>query len=512
MSTQSNISYPFPGRAEDLPNKHYWFVKKSHKGGIQSLGFDMTTVRFSVKENKWTQRKVGVSASEYQRNPTNDKWSVYGRPVYAIADGEVMWCWRNAPENPTPGADASGEPLVHPDMDGTKISNAGNFLKVKHSDQEFVLYAHFKPGTIPSSLCPFDKPLRDKVDDAEIKSVNKPQVKKGQFLGLVGNSGHSYSPHLHINLQKTLFDNGGSANALPMPFDSAWIKSTAKLEDSPDDWKRLQGEILPVPDTAILPDYSTGFPEIARHGVPASEYQFTFEHITNSGYRLVWIDGYEVNGANFFNAIFRLSDGTPWKALHGLSSAQYQNAFDTLPQGFRPLQVESYTDGNLIRYAVIFVKQIGPVWTAYHGKTAEEHQNLFNSLTKEQGFRPINTSVVSVGGQRSYTALYEKKNVGSFKAHSFLTPNEYQTKFNENSTAGRQLVYLNAYNHGSNGIRFSAIWHSAVSGSTIAKHGLNSANYQEEWKTATDKGFLTQCVTGYDAGINANFAAFWRKE
>lgn len=503
MPTQTK-SYPFPGRAEGLPQKHYWLAKKAHGGGIQSLGFDLTTVRFSAKENNWTQRKVGISASDYKKNPTNDKWSVYGQPVFAIADGEVMWCWRNAPDNPTPGS-------LEDHMDGVQISNAGNFLKVKNSDQEYVLYAHFKPGSIPSSLCPFDEPLRKSVDEAEIKSVNKPQVKKGQFLGFVGNSGKSANPHLHINLQKTLFDSGGSANALPMPFHSAWVKSIEKLEDSPDDWKRLQGELLPVPNTAILPDYSTGFPEIARHGLPASEYQFTFDHITNSGYRLVWIDGYEVNGANFFNMVFRPSDGTPWKALHGLSAAQYQNAFDTLPQDFRPLQVESYTDGNLIKYAVIFAKQSGPEWKAYHGKTADEHQNLFNSLTKDKGFVPINTSVVSVGGQRRYTAFYEKKNVGSIVAHSFLTPNDYQTQFNENAHAGRKLVYLNAYNHNGNGIRFSAIWHSAVSGSTLAKHGLSSANYQMEWESATEKGFLTQCVTGYDAGINANYAAFWRK-
>jgi hypothetical protein len=36
-------------------------------------------------------------------------------------------------------------------------------------------------------------------------------------------------------------------------------------------------------------------------------------------------------------------------------------------------------------------------------------------------------SVVSLGGKRSYTALYEKKNAGGFFARSFLTPAEYQT-------------------------------------------------------------------------------------
>src|SRR5262245_10123684 len=502
---QAAVSYPFPGRAEHLKQKHYWYMNHAHAAGIQGKGYDIKTVRFDEVENQWTQRKVGVSAEEYADDPKNTDWSVYGQPVHAIADGEVVRCWRNAPENPAPGQSHPGRL-----SDPPTISGGGNHIWVDHGNGEYALYAHFKPGTIPANVCPINQEFISDPDDPALPPGNRPKITKGQVIGKVGNSGASSNPHLHLHMQNSPPNEGNSSNAVELRFHNAWVKSTTKLEDDPADWERLQGEAITTFPTAILPDYSQGFAEIARHGIPASEYQFVFDHITKSGYRPVWVDGFEVGGKNYFNAIFRPADGTAWVARHGLTAAQYQDEFDLrIPQGYRPLQVESYTDGAAIRYAVIFVKQAGPDWVAYHGKTADQHQQSFNTLTAA-GFRPINNSVVAPGGERSYTAFYERKNVGSYFAKSFLTPGEYQDAFDANKSAGRQLVYLNAYEY-EGGVRYTAIWHGAVEGITAARHGLTGAEYQDQWWHWTGLDYLTRCVTGYDAGANAHFAAFWRK-
>jgi hypothetical protein len=100
--------------------------------------------------------------------------------------------------------------------------------------------------------------------------------------------------------------------------------------------------------------------------------------------------------------------------------------------------------------------------------------------------------------------------VGSFIARSFLTSCEYQDEYDANKSAGRQLVYLNAYEY-DGGVRFTAIWHGAIAGVPAARHGLTGAEYQDQWEHWTGLGFLTRCVTGYDAGANAHFAALWRK-
>src|SRR5262249_43777475 len=76
--------------------------------------------------------------------------------------------------------------------------------------------------------------------------------------------------------------------------------------------------------------------EVVRSQVPASSYQAVFERFANSGYRPVWVDGYDVNGQTFYNAVFRPADGVEWVARHGLTSAQYQAEFDAqVRAGFR---------------------------------------------------------------------------------------------------------------------------------------------------------------------------------
>ncbi len=76
-----------------------------------------------------------------------------------MADGNIVGCWRNAPENPKP--DQLHEKLVT----GTKVVNGdtvkigripggGNMLFVDNTDGKRVLYAHMIPGSIPAELCP----------------------------------------------------------------------------------------------------------------------------------------------------------------------------------------------------------------------------------------------------------------------------------------------------------------------------------------------------------------------
>jgi hypothetical protein len=239
-------------------------------------------------------------------------------------------------------------------------------------------------------------------------------------------------------------------------------------------------------------------------------YSTQHNKLTSSGYRLEWIDGYDINGRAFFNVIFRYNNGVRWVARHGLNGRQYQYIFDKYTkQGYRLVHIESYLDKG-IRYAPIFVRDKGPSFVAYHHYSANEHQEEFEKLSSK-GWVPINVSVVSTRGNRYYTALYEKKKVGSFYLKSFMTPSDYQKEFNINKASGRTLVYLNAYTH-DNSPRLIAIWHKNVSyNSLVAKHGLTSNQYQEKFDTYLSKGFLTRAVTGYEQNNSHRFAAYWTK-
>jgi len=258
-----------------------------------------------------------------------------------------------------------------------------------------------------------------------------------------------------------------------------------------------------------LPAIASGFSQVARHGVQAGDYQCLFDQLTGAGYRPHWIDASNLGGSAFFNVLFVPDDGTPWKAFHGMTGSAYQERFDQLKEdGYRPVRVDSYPSGDSVRYTAIFEKSAGSAYTAYHGLSAADHQDRFDELVAK-GYRPTSLSVVAIGDQHRYTALYEKGVAGSFHVKSSLSPAQYQATFDEQRRVGRRPVYLNGYTNVDGEPRLVAIFASKPDGPFRARHGLLSGAYQDEWEANTDDGYRTEVVTAYAGANRLYYAAIW---
>ena len=68
------------------------------------------------------------------------------------------------------------------DKNATGTASYGNYVKIKHNNGYYTLYAH--------------------LDKVYVKKGAK--VKKGQPIGYMGNSGHSFGAHLHFEQRNTL--------------------------------------------------------------------------------------------------------------------------------------------------------------------------------------------------------------------------------------------------------------------------------------------------------------------
>lgn len=477
-------SYNFPAKASDLRIGEYWSGRAAAHaagGSLQAFAYDMGVMAFDLVTHSWSDLLPGTDGTK------NEHSRIWGKPIYAMAAGKVVEFANDRSNNPKPGVDLSPPDPVE-----------GNHFYLQHGD-ELVLYAHFIKGSLNANLL-----------------FKGAQVKAGEFLGLAGNSGNSSGPHLHIHSIQATQPWQGPIR--PLPFRNMYVIDRSALHppDPSGPWVKVEDQGLPSVDSAIWPAasapawYPPGWAELARHGVPEQDYQTVFEHIASSGYRPVWVDGYDVNGRTFFNVVFRWNDGTPWVARHGLDSDNYQQEFDKwTKQGFRLAHIESYLSGGLVRYAPIFVKSPGPAWVAYHGRVGVQHQKEFDRLT-DQGFRPVNISSISHAGVLIFTALYEQRNVGSFVAKSALKLSEYQGEFDQNDHAGRTLVYINAFTHNGSP-HISAIWHQFGATPAIARHGLSSDVYQTEFEANLANGFLTRAVSGYEDSDLHRFAALWSK-
>jgi hypothetical protein len=118
-----------------------------------------------------------VIADEEGHRHTGDSCNLndyrcYGRPIIAPADGIVVSVHDGVRDAPYPGT------LW---IDGLCRDFRGNFVIIKHAEEEYSMLAHFIPGSI------------------RVKAGE--QVKTGAELGYCGNSGHSSEPHLHFHVQ-----------------------------------------------------------------------------------------------------------------------------------------------------------------------------------------------------------------------------------------------------------------------------------------------------------------------
>lgn len=492
-------TYGFPFKGEDL-DAGVRISTGNHAAGIQEQGRDIGAMRY-LGNNNWTDRVDGKST-----NNSNNNFVIYGQEFYAIADGEVCGCWRNAPENPK----AHGTER-HPDFDKKLIIGGGNHLWIKHSDGSYALYAHAIPGSIPASICPNNDILFKKAHsgyygapdiatEVLIPEGSRPKVKKGQLLGRVGNSGASSGPHLHLHVEK-----GGKA--MPMKFDKGLYKTRNGFTAGINDWTSFSGKTLPAGSILVWPASTVGS-EYTRFGYPIEDYQRMFDHLANSGFEPEWVNGYNVDGKIFLNFSWRPKSST-WRSFFGLSAAAYQAEFDKAKSaGLSPTHVDSYNGGGSARYNVIF-KKVSGGYLARHGLQTAQHEAVIDEA-KTKKLYPVCISVVSINNQLAYTVLYRAENIGSWQIKSQVEEDDYQALVNTNKSAGRMPLYLDGYKH--NGKTYFSCVFASVVPSWKARHGMTANACQTEFNSAMSSGLRTRVITAFDGASSLHrYAAVWKK-
>ncbi|MCB1043177.1 MAG: M23 family metallopeptidase [Acidobacteria bacterium] len=134
---------------------------------------------------------------------TNQDFVSWGREVLAPADGVVVYTRNDVPDNANP-----------PRVDKESLNKlpdplwrvGGNSVVIDHGNGEFSFLAHMQQGSVRVAM-------------GEV-------VKRGQVLGLLGNSGNSSAPHLHYHLMAgdTLF----RSDPIPLRFKNVFFDGVAK--------------------------------------------------------------------------------------------------------------------------------------------------------------------------------------------------------------------------------------------------------------------------------------------
>jgi hypothetical protein len=213
-----------------------------------------------------------------------------------------------------------------------------------------------------------------------------------------------------------------------------------------------------------------------------------------------------------YAAIWDKSAGPTFVARHELSAQAYQQEFDKWTgQGYCLTLVSGYSVGNEARYAAIFEQKNCPAFIARHGLTSQAYQNEFDSLVGQQGYRLKLVNGYSVAGLDRYAAIWEKAPGPAFVARHGLTSQAYQQEFDKWTSQGYCLSLVSGYSVG-NQDRYAAIFEQRNCPAFIARHGLTSQAYQNEFNSLVNQqGYRLKLVNGYRAGGQDYYAAIWEK-
>jgi hypothetical protein len=156
--------------------------------------------RFAIDWERLDARgRLFVGDKRHLRN-----WFGYGARVLAVADATVVHAINDLPDQ-IPGALPQGITVAQAD---------GNGVVLRLADGRYVFYGHMIPGSVT------------------VKAGDR--VHRGQQLGLVGNSGNSSAPHLHLHVMDRNAILG--ANGLPYVFDryriTGRVASTAAFDQA----------------------------------------------------------------------------------------------------------------------------------------------------------------------------------------------------------------------------------------------------------------------------------------
>jgi murein DD-endopeptidase len=180
-------------------------------GGLSNMSYHRRVITALGGKARIPQRfatdwaKLGADGSSFHGERANTNFYGYGAEVLAVADAVVAEVRDGIPENLT--ADDREVPL-------TLETAGGNSVVLDLGKGNFAWYAHLKPQSVRVRL--------------------GEKVRRGQVLARLGNSGNSFSPHLHFHVM-----NGRSplaSEGVPYVFESFEVQGVVPSGE-PGNWK-----------------------------------------------------------------------------------------------------------------------------------------------------------------------------------------------------------------------------------------------------------------------------------
>ena len=193
------------------------------------------------------------------------------------------------------------------------------------------------------------------------------------------------------------------------------------------------------------------------HNMNNSQYQSRVNNMASNGYYIKRVSAYTLNNKDYYAAVFEKNNGKKWVARHRMGASKYQEEYNKWKRaGYRLVDVDGYQLNGKSRFAAVWVKKSGPALATHHNMTSEQYQAKSNYYVS-RGYRTTHVSGYAVGGKDYYAAIWEKKGGKKWAARHRLSPTNYQNTVDNFHYQGYKLTRASGYLMNGK-LRFAAIW------------------------------------------------------
>ncbi|MFK8014090.1 MAG: peptidoglycan DD-metalloendopeptidase family protein [Gammaproteobacteria bacterium] len=402
----------------------------------------------------------------------------------------------------------------------TTCVGSWNFVTVGHPNGWKTIYGHLKRHSVVVSVGDIVEP--------------------GTVLGVVGSSGCSTAPHLHL---ETVDRNGMTVE----PF-AAGMWANRPVYDTEIGFMdaSLQPNAIsdvdmikdpPANATIVAPGTTLGVGlsmgggrsgdtvnlRLVKDGSVVSQHNINFNQTYRHTY---WWWNYpvpasasgahqlqiRVNGslAQTYNVDFEPTLTGFYQVRHGVPAASYQALFDTMTaNGYRPVWVDGYESNGSTFYNAIFNQSTVTSWAAAHGMTSSSYQNYFTAQT-QAGRRLVHVDSYRQSGSVRYAAIFVEQFIGpQWTAYHNATAAQHQSLFNSNVGQGFRAAMISVVDLGGGNLRYTALYDKANVGGWVAVANMTTAQYQTQFNAQVAAGRRLAYINGYSNNGTANITAVW---
>jgi len=146
---------------------------------------------------------------------------------------------------------------------------------------------------------------------------------------------------------------------------------------------------------------------------------------------------------------------------------------------------------------------------AYHDVNGATHQARFNALTA-QGYYLLSIGIYANPNDPRYAAVWMQRPAPAFRAVHGVDATGYQVAFDSATAAGFVPITLSATGPANNA-RFAAVFEQGIAAPWVARHGLTTADFEQQMQQARVQGLIPRSVALYGNPSDRRYAAVWSK-